>query len=62
MPYCVAINQSREPIFEEFIVVPARKDQGFCVLELSVPDGTKAKYTGIFEESVKSLVPRIASN
>jgi len=52
-----AINMPRVSIFEKFIVIPARKDEGFYVLELSVPDETKDKYKGIFEESVKSFLP-----
>lgn len=52
-----AINPPRVSIFEKFVVIPARKDGGFYVLELSVPVETKDKYTGIFEESVKSFLP-----
>ena len=52
-----AINMPRVSIFEKFIVIPARKDEGFYVLKLSVPDETKDKYKGIFEESVKSFLP-----
>ena len=52
-----AINMPRVSIFEKFIVIPAGKDEGFYVLELSVPDETKDKYKGIFEESVKSFLP-----
>jgi hypothetical protein len=52
-----AINMPRVSIFEKFIVIPARKDEGFYVLELSVPDEIKDKYTGIFEEAVKSFLP-----
>jgi len=52
-----AINMPRVSIFEKFIVIPARKDEGFYVLELSVPDETKNKYTRIFEEAVKSFLP-----
>ena len=51
------MNPPRVSIFEKFIVIPARKDEGFYVLELSVPDETKDKYKGIFEESVKSFLP-----
>ncbi len=42
----------RVSIFERFIVIPARKDEGFYALKLSVPVEIKDKYTGIFEESV----------
>jgi len=52
-----AINMPRVSIFEKFIVIPARKDEGFYVLKLSVPVEIKNKYTGIFEESVKSFLP-----
>jgi hypothetical protein len=52
-----AIHMPRVSIFEKFIVIPARKDEGFYVLELSVPDEAKDKYKGIFEESVKSFLP-----
>lgn len=52
-----AINPPRVSIFEKFVVIPDRKDGGFYVLELSVPVETKDKYTGIFEESVKSFLP-----
>jgi len=52
-----ATNMPRVSIFEKFIVIPARKDEGFYVLKLSVPVEIKDKYTGIFEESVKSFLP-----
>jgi hypothetical protein len=51
------INMPRVSIFEKFIVIPARKDEGFYVLKLSVPVEMKDKHTGIFEESVKSFLP-----
>jgi len=47
----------RVSIFEKFIVIPARKDEGFYVLKLSVPVEIKKRYTGIFEETVKSFLP-----
>jgi hypothetical protein len=52
-----AINMPKMSLFEKFIVIPARKDEGFYVLELSVPDAAKDKYTVIFAEVVKSFVP-----
>jgi hypothetical protein len=52
-----AINMPSVSIFEKFIVIPAKKDEGFYVLELSVPDAIKDKYTEIFEEAVKSFLP-----
>jgi hypothetical protein len=52
-----AINMPSVSIFEKFIVIPAKKDEGFYVLELSVPDAIKNKYTEIFEEAVKSFLP-----
>ena len=52
-----AINMPKMLLFEKFIVIPARKDAGFYVLELSVPDAAKDKYTVIFAEVVKSFLP-----
>jgi hypothetical protein len=52
-----AINMPKVSIYEKFIIIPARKDEGFYVLELSVPAETKNKYTGVFEETVKSFLP-----
>lgn len=52
-----AINMPKMSLFEKFIVIPARKDAGFYVLELSVPDAAKDKYTVIFAEVVKSFLP-----
>lgn len=52
-----AINMPKVSIYENFIVIPARKDEGFYVLELSVPKEIKDKYKGIFEETVKSFLP-----
>jgi len=52
-----AINMPKVSIYEKFIVIPARKDEGFYALKLFVPVEIKSKYTGIFEESVKSFLP-----
>lgn len=52
-----AINPPRVSIFEKFIIIPARDDEGFYVLKLSVPYEIKDKFTGIFEECVKSFLP-----
>ncbi len=43
---------------EKFIVVSDSKDDGFYVLKLSVPAAEKDKYAGIFEEIVKSFLPK----
>lgn len=51
------INPLRVSVFDKFIIIPDRKDEGFYVLKLSVPVEIKDKYTGIFEESVKSFLP-----
>jgi len=50
-------NPPKASIFEKFIVVPAAKDEGFYALKLSVPDKIKDKFTGIFEDVVKSFLP-----
>jgi hypothetical protein len=52
-----SMNPDKVALFEDFIVVPALKDAGFYVLELSVPDEAKNRYTGIFEHVVKSFLP-----
>ena len=51
------INQPKVQVFERFIIIPARDDEGFYVLKLSVPKEIKDKYKEIFEESVKSFLP-----
>jgi hypothetical protein len=53
-----ALHPLEVSMFEKFIIVPAGKDEGFYVLKLSVPDMTKDKYAGIFEEIVKSFLPQ----
>ena len=52
-----AINMPKVSIFERFIIIPASKDEGFYVLRLSVLAEIREKYTGIFEETVKSFLP-----
>ena len=52
-----AINMPKVSIYEKFIIIPDRKNEGFYVLQLSVPAEIKDKYKGIFEESVKSFSP-----
>jgi hypothetical protein len=51
------INPPKVSIYEKFIVIPDRKDEGFYVWKLSVPVEIKDKYTGIFEETVKTFLP-----
>lgn len=53
-----ALHPLKVSIFEKFIVIPGIKDDGFYVLKLSVPAADKDKFTGIFEESVKSFIPQ----
>ena len=43
--------------FEKYVVIPAREDVGFYVLELSVPLEIKEQCRVIFEQSVKSFLP-----
>lgn len=52
-----AINMPKVSIYEKFIVIPDKNKIGFYVLQLSVPVEIKNKYTGIFEEIVKSFFP-----
>ena len=51
------MNPLKVSIYEKFIVIPARKDEGFYVLKLSVPSEIKEKYAVIFEEVAKSFLP-----
>lgn len=51
------MNPLKVSIYEKFIVIPARKDEGFYVLKLSVPVEIKEKYAVIFEEVAKSFLP-----
>jgi hypothetical protein len=50
-------NPPKVSLYEKFIVIPARKDQGYYVLKFSVPEEKKDPYRLIFEESVRSFVP-----
>jgi hypothetical protein len=52
-----SINSPKILVFEKFVVVPAKKDEGFYVLKLSVPSERKEKYIEIFEATVKSFLP-----
>ena len=52
-----AINMPKVSIYEKFIVIPDKSNIGFYVLQLSVPVDIKNKYTGMFEEAVKSFLP-----
>ncbi len=52
-----SIDSPKILVFEKFVVVPAKKDEGFYVLKLSVPSERKEKYTEIFEATVKSFLP-----
>ena len=52
-----AINMPRVSIYEKYIVIPARMEEGYYALKLSVPAEIKDSYAGIFEESVKSFLP-----
>jgi hypothetical protein len=52
-----AINMPKVSMYEKYIVIPAKKNEGYYVLKLSVPVEIKDNYTGIFEESVKSFLP-----
>ncbi|NLC71017.1 MAG: hypothetical protein GX751_06645 [Desulfuromonadaceae bacterium] len=44
-------------IYQKFIVIPARKGEGFYALRLSVPFEIKNAYLGTFEELSKSFLP-----
>jgi hypothetical protein len=52
-----SIDSPKISVFEKFVVVPTKKDEGFYVLKLSVPSERKEKYTEIFEATVKSFQP-----
>ncbi|MBP7527873.1 MAG: hypothetical protein KA801_08105 [Syntrophorhabdaceae bacterium] len=52
-----SLKPEKVVLFEHFVVVPDSKDQGFYVLELSVPSAIKTRYTAIFENVVKSFLP-----
>lgn len=52
-----SINSPKILVFEKFVVVPTKKDEGFYVLKLSAPSERKEKYTEIFEATVKSFFP-----
>ena len=52
-----SIKPEKIVLFEHFIVVPDSRDEGFYVVELSVPSAIKTKYTTIFENVVKSFLP-----
>lgn len=52
-----SLKPEKVVLFEQFIVVPDSKDQGFYVLTLSVPSETRTRYTAIFEDVVKSFLP-----
>jgi len=51
------LNAAKISIFEKYVVVPALQNDGFYVLKLSVPATKKDKFTGMFEEVVKSFTP-----
>ena len=51
------INPVKVSIYKKFITIPAKKGEGFYVLQISVPVELKDKYTETFEETSKSLLP-----
>ncbi len=51
------INPVKAPIYKKLITIPAKKGEGFYVLQLAVPVEIKDKYTEIFEETSKSFLP-----
>lgn len=51
------INSPKHSIYEKYIVLPAMMEDGYYALKLSVFNERKDKYTGIFEESVRSFLP-----
>lgn len=53
-----SLHPLKVSMFEKFIVVLDGKDEGFYALKLSVPAAEKDNYTGIFEETVKSFLPK----
>jgi hypothetical protein len=53
-----ALHPLKVSMSEKFIVIPASKDEGFYVLNMSVPLAIKDKYAGILEALVKSFLPQ----
>lgn len=53
-----ALHPLKVSIFEKFIVIPDKKNEGFYVLKLSVPAAAKDKYAGIFEVIAESFLPQ----
>lgn len=53
-----ALHPQKVSMFEKFIVIPDEKDEGFYGLKLSLPAAAKDKYAGIFDEIVKSFLPK----
>jgi hypothetical protein len=51
------LNPGKVTLFESFAVIPDESNEGFYVLELSVPAGSRSKYTGTFEMVIKSFRP-----
>lgn len=52
-----SLNPNKVILYEYFVVIPDEKDQGFYVLELSVPAMAKSTYAPIFEVTAKSFQP-----
>ncbi len=51
------IDPEKVLIYEEFVVVPAKKDDGFYVLKFSVPCELREINAGTFAAVLKSFVP-----
>jgi hypothetical protein len=51
------LHPTKMPVYEKFVIVPAKSGEGFYVLRLSVPVRIKDEYPALFEETVKSFLP-----